>query len=63
MSGISLEPNEPYLPCDEYIKVLNKLMKAKNLSANLSQEEVFDQSNSSTPRYFNMPWVLSNALP
>jgi len=38
MSGISLKPNGPDLSCDEYIKALNELMEAKDLSVNPSQE-------------------------
>jgi len=42
MSDISLEPNGLDLSCDKYVKVLNKLMKAKDLKVNPSQEGVFD---------------------
>jgi len=39
---VSLKPNGLNLSCDEYIKTFNRLMEAKDLMENSSQEGVFD---------------------
>jgi len=42
MRGISLGCNGLDLSCDEYLKILNKLMKVKDLRATPSQERVLN---------------------
>jgi len=52
MSGTSLEPHGLNLSREEYAKVLNKLLEAKNLRVNPSQEEVLDAEQTITCNHF-----------
>jgi len=57
MSGGSLEPNGLDLSCDKYIKIFQKIIQAKDLWANSSEEGMLDTEQTPTLKISNMPWV------